>query len=86
MGKIFYGTDSKVIAAGMQLKTEEVASDQYDEEGNCTSTNYCKKRGSLGSCEECISGYFLSYFSLHKYIVSFLELYTLLLTKFKILL
>ena len=33
-GKIFYGTDSKVIAAGMQLKTEEVASDQYDEEGN----------------------------------------------------
>ena len=32
-GKIFYGTDSKVVAGGMQLKTEEVASDQYNEEG-----------------------------------------------------
>ena len=34
----------------------------FDQEGNCTSTNYCQKRGELGSCQECISGYFLSYF------------------------
>lgn len=33
-GKIFYGTDSKVVAGGMELKTEEITSDQYDEEGN----------------------------------------------------
>ena len=33
-GKVFYGTDSRAVAAGMSLKTEEVASDQYDEEGN----------------------------------------------------
>ena len=33
-GKIFYGTDSRVVAAGMSLKTEETPSDQYDENGN----------------------------------------------------
>ena len=35
----------------------------FDEDGNCTNTNYCKKRGELGSCKECISGYYLSFFS-----------------------
>jgi len=33
-GKVFYGTDNKVVAVGMNLKTEETPSDQYDEEGN----------------------------------------------------
>ena len=33
-GKVFYGTDTRAVAAGMQLKTEEIPSDQYDEEGN----------------------------------------------------
>lgn len=31
---MFYGTDSKVVSGGMKLKTEEIPSDQYDEEGN----------------------------------------------------
>ncbi len=33
-GKIFYGTDTRAVAAGMNLKTEETPSDQYDENGN----------------------------------------------------
>lgn len=33
-GKVFYGTDSKVVSAGMEIKTETKKSDQYDEEGN----------------------------------------------------
>lgn len=33
-GKVFYGTDSLVVAGGMKLATETVESDQYDEEGN----------------------------------------------------
>lgn len=33
-GKVFYGTDTRAVAAGMKLKTEEIPSDQYDEEGN----------------------------------------------------
>ncbi len=33
-GKAFYGTDSNVVACGMNLKTEEIPSDQYDENGN----------------------------------------------------
>ena len=33
-GKVFYGTDSKVVAGGMELKTEEIPSSEYDEDGN----------------------------------------------------
>lgn len=33
-GKIFYGTDSRAVAGGMNLKSEEIPSDQYDENGN----------------------------------------------------
>ena len=33
-GKVFYGTDGSVVGVGMNLKTEEIPSDQYDEEGN----------------------------------------------------
>lgn len=35
-GKVFYGTDSKVVSGGMKLKSEEIPSDQYDENGNYT--------------------------------------------------
>lgn len=33
-GKVFYGTDSRAVTGGMALKTEEIPSDQYDENGN----------------------------------------------------
>ena len=34
----------------------------FDDEGNCTNTNFCKNRGELGYCKDFISGYYLSYF------------------------
>ena len=34
----------------------------FDQGGKCVSTNYCEKRSKLGTCEKCISGYFLSEF------------------------
>ena len=32
----------------------------FDDEGNCVSTKFCKKRGDQKNCKECISGYFLT--------------------------
>ena len=32
----------------------------FDKDGNCVGSNYCLKRGELGKCKECLTGYFLS--------------------------
>ena len=32
----------------------------FDEEGNCTSINFCSKKGEYNSCQKCNSGYYLS--------------------------